>query len=233
MRRLLIACVLLSGCGSSPTAPTPPPIVAVTPVAVTPPVILPPTFPPADPRFDLTFYRQFAHDAFESPTRLQPLRRQAVAPRIYLRTVDDVGAPIDGVSLDQTAAALINTAGSLTGVFGLAGLDTGTETREGIAGWITVRWSPAANQPFCGEGEIGGSRITLYPKTANCRCPGGPLVRLRTVKHELGHVLGFYHTDNPNDLLYTPSGACDQEPSARERYHASLAYGRPIGSAAP
>lgn len=247
MKYAVIGMLLAVGC-SSPTAPTtlpgapvtttppvtpPPVIVTPPPVVVTPPIL--PAFPPNDARFNLTFYRQFAHDALERYGDTTPLRRQPEAPRIYLRTVDDANRPMDSLTLDQTAAALENTAGSLTGVFGLAGLERGTGTRQGQRGWITVRWAADASpERYCGYAYIAGDLIVLYPRTAGCRCSGGPAVRLRTVKHELGHALGFYHTDSPADLMYgSGSNACDQTPSAREIYHASIAYQRPIGSPAP
>jgi hypothetical protein len=241
MKHLAWLLVLLStlACGEhrSPTAPTPP--VITPPVVVTPPVVtLPPpvtpVFPPNDPRFDLAFYRMLVHNALEARGPLEPLRRASQPPRIYLRTVDDAGQPIDAVTLHFTEAALIDVAGQLTGVFGLAGLERGTETREGRPGWITVRWS-AREEAFCGMGYVGGDLLVLAPRTPGCRCGGNPAaINQSTVKHELGHLLGFWHTDSPHDLMYVGNaGACDQQPSEREKYHAAIAYGRPIGSAAP
>lgn len=208
----------------------------VTPPVTTPPVVTPPApaFPPADARFDVNFYRMFVHDSLDRHGDYAPLLRQAEAPRIYLRTVDDAGAPMDPFTLNETAAALINTTGALTGVFGLAGLEQGTETRQGQRGWITVRWAAQPDPNFCGYALYGGDLIILYPKTPRCRCTGGPAVRLETVKHELGHALGFRHTDGVNDLMYgAPRAGCDRNPSAREVYHAAVAYTRPIGSLAP
>lgn len=244
MQRITLIALFAAGCSGSPTAPsappaipvaTTPPVVTTPPVTVTPPVVTPPVTAPnpllSDPRYSVNFYRDFALGARDGgPYRL---RRQTQAPRIYLRTIDDAGQSVDAYTLNETAAALINTAGSLTGAFGLAGLEQGTGTRQGQSGWITVRWSDQAGE-FCGTGQYAGDLITLYPLTAGCRCAGGPQIRPVTVKHELGHVLGFYHTDDVNDLMH-PGGTdhCDKTPSAREMFHARVAYSQVIGSLDP
>jgi hypothetical protein len=227
--------VLLAGC-SSPTAPTPaaPPAVVAPPVS--PPVVtLPPVavFPPTDPRFDLTFYRQFVHNGFESPQQLDIQWRQRVAPRIYLRTIHANGRPMDEFTLNETAAALINTAGSLTGVFGLAGLERGTGTKAGEPGWITVAWLDDPEGRACGRAAVGGDWIDLYTNTPGCRCSGGPAIKPVVVKHELGHALGFRHTGDAHDLMHSGGPECDMNPSTREIYHAAVAYGRPLFSLAP
>lgn len=217
MRRWIALLIVCAGCNTStPTAPSPP-SVAAPPVATTPPPTTPttPTAPPAptpnpllsDPRFNLNFYRQFALNWLEGPPTF--LRRQTQAPRIYLRTVDDAGRPIDTFTLNETAAALENTTGLLTGVFGLAGLERGTETRVGQQG------------------------CDLYPQSRWCRCSGGPAVNLTTVKHELGHALGFWHTDSRDDLMYASYNSCNGQPSAREIFHARVAYSQPLGSRDP
>lgn len=239
---LVLLALFAVGCSGSPTAPSAP--APVNPAATTPPVVSAPPVATApqtpapnpllnDSRFSLSFYRMFALGALPDGS-FATLRRQDQPPRIYLRTVDDAGASIDAGTLDQTAAALINVAGSLTGVFGLAGLERGTGTREGQGGgWITVRWSDRANGSVCGTGYIGGSLMILYPKTAGCRCSGGPAVNTAVIKHELGHVLGFYHTDSTDDLMFAKVTACDKNPSAREMFHAKIAYSQPNGSLNP
>ena len=230
MRAVAIFVALLGAAcnGRGPTAPTPPPVVVVPPpVVVTPP----PAFPPDDSRFSMTFYRQLVHNAFDSPRSLEPLRRKSVAQSIFVMTVDDAGAPIDARTLDATAAALINTAAQLTGSFGLAGLTMGALEPPFHPDQITVTWK---SQPttYCGAAVVTGTTIALAPKTPNCSC-GALAIRPVVVKHEFGHILGFHHTDAPTDLMHGGSGACDKEPSERERYHAAVAYSRPVGSVAP
>lgn len=181
--------------------------------------------------FDQAFYRQFVFDATNG---LTVLRRQAQAPHIYVRTVDNSGAPIDSLTLDTTAAAISNVAGQLTGGrFGIAGLERGAGTRIGQPGWITVEWSRDTSTGQCGRtGVFSGDLVTLFYLNRLCAC-GGSSMRPGTVKHEIGHAMGFYHTDNPTDLMYPASGACDRNPSAREMYHAAIAYSRPINTAVP
>lgn len=185
-----------------------------------------------DGQFDLTFYRQFVRNSFDSPG-LAFLKRRAAAPNVFLRTVDDAGAPMAAAQLDSTEAAIRSVASTWAGgQFGVASVTRGSGAAP-AGDWILVHWGGAASD-VCGfTAAIGGNDIKLDYKTPRCGCSGvgiSPLI----VKHELGHAFGYWHTDSTRDLM---SGAgtteCDLDPSPRERYHAALAYRRPVGNRDP
>lgn len=183
--------------------------------------------------FDPAFYEQFVRNRTDAPASNYGLFIQPSAPRIYLRTIDDLGRAIDARTLDTTAAAIINVTPMFTGSFGIAGLERGTDTREGQTGWITVRWRTEAVSGYCGQSPLGGTLIELFPANRACSC-NGSAISPRTVKHEMGHALGLFHTDNPNEVMNNQRfQGCDADPSPRERYHGAIAYRRQRGNSAP
>lgn len=227
---VLVALFLCSACGSSsPTAPAPiTPAPTPTPVPTPPPVVSLITVsacPEAVPGMDLSFYREIGCNAFDLP--LQSVRRWNVAPKLYLRTVDDAGAPIDAVTLDTVQNAMIDVAPKFTaGRFGLEGVLRGTDTREGQTGWITVKWPTAGLTGLCGRSDVGrdGGTIELNTVSPTCGCNSSK-IRPRTASHELGHALGYWHTDSTADLMSGQAvQGCDQQPSARELAAAAYQY---------
>lgn len=228
---VVIMVLLLAGC-SSPTAPSyvPPTIINVPPVTVTP-TPNPPPVPNtllADQRYSVSFYRQFALSALDAGGLIQ-LRRWQRAPMIYLRTIDDQNRAVSGALLEQTATTIINTTSQWSGgAFGVAGLERGTGTREGQAGWITVKWSTSGVCGLASDVGTEGLSITMNHVRRECTC--GPLV----IKHELGHAMGYYHTDSDGDVMAsTFLGVCDKTLSDREIFHARVAYSQPVGSYDP
>jgi hypothetical protein len=187
--------------------------------------------------FDLAFYRQLVRNGFEAPTHLEPLRRWTTNPQIYLRTVDDAGTAIDPKMLDSTETTIRETIPMWTaGTLRADTIERGTGSRVGENAWITVSW-PSVPGPggICGSADVGlpGGEIRLYYKS-RCGCPGGLQTRPRTVRHEIGHAMGFWHTDSPTDLMAGIGVAgCDARPSPRELAHAAIAYRRPVGNLDP
>lgn len=227
---ILLVALFAAGCGgSSPTAPSPAPPPVPPPVVTPPPVVSMITTsacPEAVPGLDLGFYRQIGCNAFDLP--LFSVKRWAFAPKLYVRTVDEAGAAIDQVTLDTVVNAMGATASSLTGgKFGLASIERGTETREGVSGWITVKWpgtATALNSCALSQVASDGGTVQLNYLRPTCAC-GGSKIYARAAAHELGHALGYYHTDSQGDLMYgqTPL-SCTPSLSARELAAASFQY---------
>lgn len=184
--------------------------------------------------FDLTFYRQLVRNTFAEPATMRAIVRQTQPVRIYVRTVSDAGQPIDDVTLNtvtsQLTPALLDAFSG--GQIPLLGVERGVESRVGVAGWITIRWPTVLPGDRCAQTAVGGDWIEILNDPARCGCRGTGGTYPRLVKHEFGHAMGFWHTDSFKDVMNNdPAGnSCDADLSARERWHAAIAYKRPVGN---
>lgn len=179
--------------------------------------------------FDLNFYRQIARNAFEVPTFSQPLRRWTRNPNIYIQT-----ASIDTRTLDMVEQVIREAVPQWTaGRYSVASVERGDGTRENQADWLTVKWNPA-NTGACGSANVGreGGWIELNPGTPWCACNGWTM-RPTTVRHEVGHAMGFWHTESPADLMFASSSQCDMPITDRELAAAAITYARPVGNTDP
>jgi hypothetical protein len=184
--------------------------------------------------FNLGFYRQFVRDAFESPGAMRALRRWTVAPKVYVRTVDEAGKPIETPTIDLVRTVLAEDQSVWTGGrFGIASVDAGTQTREGVPGWITVKFPSEVDPHVCGRAQVAqsGGWIELDYKNNECTCHGPSRIDAIVVRHELGHAFGFYHTGDRRDLMSGLPWDCSVRLTAREQFHASVAYTREPGNA--
>lgn len=244
-RLYLVGLLFSAACGSSPTAPTPvaapvpqtPPPVVVAPVTPTNPLL-------SDARFDRSFYQQFALGALDLAGRTAPLRRHLRPPLFYVMTVDNQGRPIDPRTVDATAAALINTTPIWNGGMGVEGVRLGTSEPAplgclfcapdpSVEHHIAVKWDATTTNGLCARADVGGNVLTVFLRTQGCACLG-LAVAPAVIKHELGHAMGYWHTDRLTDVMGIGGTAtCDQAPSPREQFHAKVAYAMAPGTLEP
>lgn len=154
-------------------------------------------------------------------------------PLLYIHTVDDQNRALDPQALVLAESIIRDTIGLWTGGrLQIAGVEYGNEDREGRAGTISVTWGGSSSE-LCGEVTVigfEGTVIRMDTRTPGCRC-AGLAIDPAVVRHELGHALGFTHTDRRDDLMNpTRSGSCAMTLSSREQQYANYMYSRPRGN---
>jgi hypothetical protein len=189
--------------------------------------------------FILSFFRQLARNGFESEDGLEPLRPIDRAPRIHIRTVDESGRSIDSRTLNLVEDALRDSAAEWSGGrLPLETVERGSASRLGDSGWVTVVWPSVPEDGVCGRATIGTTTgfIELHYRNSACNCGSRDLIAPRTVRHELGHIYGYWHTDSARDLMWGgewDERFCDQHPTTREVEHAKYMYSRGQGNRDP
>jgi hypothetical protein len=186
--------------------------------------------------FSASFYGQLVRNRYDEPGAASPLLRWTTAPKFYVKAVDQNGKPIEPevlvVVLDALRRAVPAWSG---GTMSAAALETGTDSRPSLTGWINVeiRREPSEKR-YCGFAYVGANPGSITLNDDVCSC-GSNKIPGDVTMHEVGHAMGFFHVNDRRSVMYPfEAGDCPKgELSASELYHAALAYSRPRGNTDP
>jgi hypothetical protein len=184
--------------------------------------------------FSLDFYRQLIRNQFDDPGSLLPLRRWTKNPGFYVNTRNPrTGAELTPSERDSIRAIIQALVPHMTGGrLSASAIEFGSAHRGDRSGVVALTFVDEPGNQFCGWSRVGTDpgAITLN-LSSRCDTPCGTFAP-RTLAHEVGHALGFFHVAR-GDVL-SPSwsvGECGSTTlSATEQYHARLAYSRPPGN---
>jgi hypothetical protein len=195
------------------------------------------------PPFSLLFYRNFARNALDAPTRMRPIERWTIAPSVYLQTTLPDGSVLAGDMVSAIARVATNSVVELSaGHFSVAAIETGPDARAAQTGWITISIVPPGS---LGPNVLGNA--SLGSNTGVIRLVYDPAIEARyqtdfvlhcegaiveVADHEIVHAMGFYHAGLNADFQ-SGAGCPGVGRSLRATYHAAIVYARAPGNIDP
>jgi hypothetical protein len=183
-----------------------------------------------DGTFSLDFYRELVRNNLEEPGVLHAVQHWTTSPHFFIPTVDDAGKAMDRTTLDTVASTLMNAVTAWTAGRYAASVEFVSAAPSALApGQASVAWQTTGDAQTCGTAEVGGSHVWFHYTNKLCACSTSA-VAPSTVMHEVGHLMGFWHTDDKGDEMYYAMTSCMKDLSSRERYHSAIAFARPNGN---
>lgn len=190
-----------------------------------------------EPPFSLEFYRQFARNSFDEPTRgYSHTNPWPYDPRFYIRTVTyDSGEVVPDTIIQGVRRVLEASVPELSGGrLKVGDIRVGPAPIVESVGWVEVSFARDVGPNLGGQASLGFAEAGRYihlkyygdPALSNLRrCEDGAV---RIAEHEVAHTMGFFHTDQtPADLQSAGDGCPGSGRSARARFHAAIMYSRP------
>jgi hypothetical protein len=191
--------------------------------------------------FVLEFYRAWARDLFGS-FELQVLKPWTMDPNFYFKLSledEDQVVPPDVIAriVEIFTASIPELSG---GRRKIGTVETGTEPREPMDGWVNVTFYRVPPGGALGSSSIGGNVATmvlfyapeLLPNLINNPWECDTVLE-SIVDHEITHTMGYFHTlDIVNDTFSGPGCSGSGRPDY-VRFHSAIMYARPPGNRDP
>lgn len=173
--------------------------------------------------FSLTFYREFLRGAADNNGLLQNSFRWDVSPSFYINTRNGGSEMPASVIADLVASLPALVTQVSDGRLSVQRIETGTENRPQIAGWINVDYTTSITS--CGAAAVGGNLVRIHPNCSDLTFVG---------LHETTHALGFWHHTEAGGLMSRTAPTPGLRGlNAVEALHTKIAFSRPRGNADP